>query len=106
MSGRSPRSSSGPHGTIVRPQYRFGVFAQAAHTRYPPHWHAADKFYVVIGGEAQWTVGDRGPEVRWPGSTIHIESLAEHQTVTVDQPTLAFYSWTGDIGFETYQYRP
>jgi dimethylpropiothetin dethiomethylase len=82
---------------------RVGLFLQGRHTAYPVHRHAAEELYLVLSGTACWQRGSQTPGLLVPGTFIHHASWEAHAMTTVDDPLLAIWCWTGEIGFEHYE---
>ncbi len=92
----------GPKGIIDNPSMRVGLLLQLDYVAYPKHWHSAEELYLVLLGEAQWSVDDGSPEVRFPETFVHHRSNQPHSMTTSDEPLLAMWGWTGDIDGQSY----
>ena len=92
----------GPKGIIDNPSMRVGLLLQLDHVPYPKHWHSAEELYLVLLGEAYWSVDDGSPEVRSPETLVHHKSNQPHSMTTIDEPLLAMWGWTGDIDGQSY----
>ena len=92
----------GPKGIIDNPSMRVGLLLQLDHVAYPKHWHSAEELYLVLLGEAHWSVDDGSPEVRLPETFVHHRSNQPHSMTTSDEPLLAMWGWTGDIDGQSY----
>ena len=92
----------GPKGIIDNPSMRVGLLFQLDHVAYPKHWHSAEELYLVLLGEAQWSVDDDSSEVRSPENFVHHKSNQPHSMTTIDEPLLAMWGWTGDIDGQSY----
>ena len=92
----------GPKGIIDSPSIRVGLLLQLDHVAYPKHWHSAEELYLVLLGEAHWSVNDGSPEVRSPGSFVHHKPNQPHSMTTIEEPLLAMWGWTGDIDGQSY----
>ena len=92
----------GPKGIIDNPSMRVGLLLQLDHVPYPKHWHSAEELYLVLLGEAHWSVDDGSSEVRSPENFIHHKSNQPHSMTTFDEPLLAMWGWTGDIDGQSY----
>ena len=64
----------GPKGIIDNPSMRVGLLLQLDHVPYPKHWHSAEELYLVLLGEAHWSVDDGSSEVRSPENFVHHKS--------------------------------
>ena len=92
----------GPKGIIDNPSIRVGLLFQLDHVAYPKHWHSAEELYLVLLGEAHWSVDDGSSEVRSPENFVHHKSNQPHSMTTIDEPLLAMWGWTGDIDGQSY----
>ena len=92
----------GPKGIIDNPSMRVGLLLQLDHVAYPKHWHSAEELYLILLGEAHWSVDDGSPEVRPPESFVHHKSNQPHSMTTIEEPLLAMWGWTGDIDGQSY----
>ena len=92
----------GPKGIIDNPSMRVGLLLQLDHVAYPKHWHSAEELYLVLLGEAYWSVDDGSPELRSPENFVHHKSNQPHSMTTIDKPLLAMWGWTGDIDGQSY----
>ena len=92
----------GPKDIIDNPSMRVGLLLQLDHVAYPKHWHSAEELYLVLLGEAHWSVDDGSPEVRFPETFVHHRSNQPHSMTTIDEPLLAMWGWTGDIDGQSY----
>jgi len=92
----------GPKGIIDNPSMRVGLLLQLDHVAYPKHWHSAEELYLVLLGEAYWSVDDGSPELRSPENFVHHKSNQPHSMITIDEPLLAMWGWTGDIDGQSY----
>ena len=92
----------GPKGIIDNPSMRVGLLLQLDYVAYPKHWHSAEELYLVLLGEAHWSVDDGSPEVRPPESSVHHKSNQPHSMTTIEEPLLAMWGWTGDIDGQSY----
>ena len=92
----------GPKGIIDNPSMRVGLLLQLDHVPYPKHWHSAEELYLVLLGEAHWSVDDGSPEVRSPETFVHHKSNQPNSMTTSDEPLLAMWGWTGDIDGQSY----
>ena len=92
----------GPKGIIDNPSMRVGLLFQLDHVAYPKHWHSAEELYLVLLGEAHWSVDDGSSKVRSPENFVHHKSNQPHSMTTIDEPLLAIWGWTGDIDGQSY----
>ncbi|MDB2530076.1 dimethylsulfonioproprionate lyase family protein [Paracoccaceae bacterium] len=92
----------GPKGIIDNPSMRVGLLLQLDHVAYPKHWHSAEELYLILLGEAHWSVDVGSPEVRSPENFVHHKSNQPHSMTTIEEPLLAMWGWTGDIDGQSY----
>ena len=92
----------GPKGIIDNPSMRVGLLLQLDHVPYTKHWHSAEELYLVLLGEAHWSVDDGSPELRSPENFVHHKSNQPHSMITIDEHLLAMWGWTGDIDGQSY----
>ena len=99
---RGAMERMGPKGIMDNPSIRVGLLLQLDHVAYPKHWHSAEELYLVLLGEAYWSVDDGSSEVRSPENFVHHKSNQPHSMTTIDEPLLAMWGWTGDIDGQSY----
>ena len=87
----------GPKGIIDNPSMRVGLLLQLDHVPYPKHWHSAEELYLVLLGEAHWSVDDGSSEVRSPENFVHHKSNQPNNITTIEEPLLAMWGCTGDV---------
>lgn len=92
----------GPDGMVFNGNCRLGLLLQMPDLRYPGHAHAAEEIYLVLSGTADWQINDSDPTPRPPGAVIYHPSGQRHAMNTRNEPLLAIWGWTGDIGFDSY----
>ena len=93
----------GPGGMFSSQTIRFGLYFQSSETVYPIHFHAAEEFYFLLSGTADWKKGDEPYTPRTPGTLIQHLSMQPHATNTHAEPLLALWLWTGDIATDSYK---
>ncbi|MEH6458138.1 MAG: dimethylsulfonioproprionate lyase family protein, partial [Cocleimonas sp.] len=92
----------GPSGMIIDQRFRFGLLLQDPQIHYAKHQHAAEELYLVLNGEAAWSVDDNEIITRDVGEFIHHAENQPHQMETNNEPLLAMWAWLGDINAESY----
>ncbi len=75
-----------------------GLFLLGPNRLYPAHQHPAAEMYAVLAGTAQWMRGDEPWQTRKPGEYFIHASNQAHAMRTLDEPLLALWAWTGDLG--------
>ena len=93
----------GPESVLHSDLIRLGLFWQDAGVSYPPRTHAAEECYIMLAGQGEWSLDDAPPATRLPGAVIFHPSFASHASRTTDNPMLALWRWTGDIGWDSYR---
>ncbi len=93
----------GPEGLAHRDDLRFGLYVQAPESLYPPHNHAAEELYYVLGGTARWQKADGEFRAMAPGTLIRHAPWERHAMRTAVEPLLALWTWTGDLSVSTYR---
>ena len=83
-----------PFGTT---DMRSFVVYQPAGLHYPWHHHPAEEMYLVIAGEAEFTVEGEPPKTLRPGETIYHRSNVPHSLTTHDHPVMAYVLWRGEL---------
>ena len=92
----------GPKGLFENTQIRIGLLIQQGQLAYPKHWHAAEELYLVLSGNAYWSIDSDTAVLYPPESFVHHKSLQPHSMTTVEEPLLALWGWTGDINGSSY----
>jgi hypothetical protein len=109
--GRIPREISlgmgtaqliGPEGMVVDHSCRVGLFSHAPWVDYTTRSHPAEEFYVMVAGHGWWSQSGQPHQRRGPGERIHHASWEPHQSQARDEPFVALWVWTGDIGLGNY----
>ncbi|WP_419904858.1 dimethylsulfonioproprionate lyase family protein [Kiloniella sp.] len=75
-----------------------GLFYLGPNQLYPEHKHPAVELYVVLSGKADWKRGRKDWQSRDPGEYFFHASNQPHAMRTNDEPLLALWAWSGDIG--------
>ncbi|MEM7597112.1 MAG: dimethylsulfonioproprionate lyase family protein [Pseudomonadota bacterium] len=64
---------------------------------YPLHHHPAEEIYLVLAGQAEFTLEGTGTQTLGPGQTAYHASNAPHALTTTEHSILAYVLWRGDI---------
>ena len=64
---------------------------------YPWHHHPAEELYVVIAGEAEFSIEGEDPRTLRSGDTIFHRSNVPHALTTHEHPVMACVLWRGDL---------
>lgn len=64
--------------------------------------NAAEETFIMLGGSGYWQTEDTQPDLCKTGDIIHYPSYIPHVSVTKDEPFIAAWRWTGDIGYDQY----
>ncbi|MGI9462748.1 MAG: dimethylsulfonioproprionate lyase family protein [Aestuariivirgaceae bacterium] len=98
LSGYGFAEVIGRHGPFVSARVRAGIGVWGPHIDYPAHRHAAEEVYVVLAGSADFRLGDKPPEARTAGDTVHVPAMLTHGFHTNEEPFVVFYIWqSGDL---------
>ena len=92
----------GPNGFFESTNIRIGLLIQQEKIAYPKHWHDAEELYLVLNGNAYWSVDDNPADLYPPDSFVHHKSCQPHSMTTQAEPLLALWGWTGDIDGKSY----
>ena len=92
----------GPNGLFESTNIRIGLLIQQEKITYPKHWHDAEELYLVLNGNAYWSVDDDPAVLYRPDSFVHHKSCQPHSMTTQAEPLLALWGWTGDIDGKSY----
>lgn len=92
----------GPVGPVVSAKCRFGFYLQAPDCLYPPHSHAAEELYLLLGGSAEWQLDESEPFLPPTPGLVHHMPWQKHAMRTGTSPLLALWVWLGDISYGTY----
>lgn len=93
----------GPDGLFHHPNVRVGLFMQSAGLDYGIRRHVAEETFLMLGGSGYWSCDGSAPALAQTGATLHHPSNAPHGSRTYDEPLIAAWRWTGDIGWDSYE---
>ncbi|MDP6473553.1 MAG: dimethylsulfonioproprionate lyase family protein [Alphaproteobacteria bacterium] len=88
----------GPGGIAVSEDAALGLLLIGPHRYYPPHHHPARETYLTVAGEADWWRHGEDWRTLPAASFITHEPDMVHAMRTAEQPLLALYAWSGEIG--------
>jgi len=89
--------AAGPPALLSHNAVALGVLLLAPGTHYPQHRHSAAEIYLPLG-PGEWWRGEGPWRLEPAGAVIHHWSEVAHATRAGDQPLLAVYLWSGDLG--------
>ncbi len=92
----------GPEGPFLCQRCRFGFYLQAPDCLYPAHSHAAEEFYLILSGSAEWRLDGAEPFIPPVPGLVHHRPWQKHEMSTRRFPLLAMWAWIGDIRYATY----
>lgn len=92
----------GPEGPFLSAKCRFGFYLQAPDCFYPPHSHAAEEFYLLLSGSAEWQLDDSRSFTPPSPGLVHHQPWQKHAMRTGASPLLALWVWLGNISYGTY----
>lgn len=85
-------------GECVRGDVILGLFILGPDTHYPAHAHPAEKFYIVLSGQAEFQNGAAAAfEAKTAGDMVFHASDASHAIRSGPRPLFAVYGWRGAI---------
>lgn len=88
----------GKLGPFVSDKVRSGIGVWGPNIDYPAHSHGAEEVYVVVAGEAEFTVGDAPSAWRRTGDAVLVPSNTVHGFRTGTKPLVVLYVWQdGDL---------
>ena len=98
LSGYGFAEVIGKKGPFVSERIRAGIGVWGPSIRYPKHHHKAEEIYLVLGGFAEFAIGEDTPRARHAGEVVFVESMAPHEFKTLTEPLVIFYLWqAGDL---------
>ena len=83
-------------------EFRLGFLFQKPNSYYPLHSHNAEETYFIIGGELDWSDGNKKRKLV-AGDTVNHSSLLPHSFETKSSGFLGLWHWSGDISAESYK---
>lgn len=92
----------GPDGHFNADSVRIGLLVSDADTDYPISSHSGEETYLVLAGEAAWTVGEAGYAPHLPGAFVHHPAWVKHGRRTGDKPFLGAWRWSGDLDLSSF----
>ena len=87
----------GLEGTFHSHQMRSFVVYAPAGLHYPWHHHPAEELYLVLAGEAEFTLLGESPRILRPGDTVYHATMRPHAMTTHDHPVMAYVLWRGNL---------
>ena len=64
---------------------------------YPWHHHPAEELYLVLAGEAEFSIHGQTPKTLRPGDTTYHASMKPHAMTTHDHPVMAYVLWRSNL---------
>jgi len=64
---------------------------------YTWHHHPAEELYVVLAGEAEFSVHGQDTRTLRPGNSVYHDSMQPHALTNRDHPVLSYVLWRGDL---------
>lgn len=92
------RESQGNPFLFYNDKILVGLFLLGPNKLYPEHFHPASEMWVILSGRARWKRGEEEWKIRKPGEYFFHSSNKTHAMETMDEPLLAIWAWTGDLG--------
>lgn len=88
----------GPTGRFRSDSIILGLFILGPDTHYPAHAHAAEEFYIVVAGEAEFQTGATSDFIaKCQGDIVLHGSNVSHAIRTSSRPMFAIYGWRGAL---------
>jgi hypothetical protein len=88
----------GSTGCFTGDDFRLGLLLLGPGLHYPDHYHPAPELYWLLTGPSDWKRGAGGFASRRAGEMIWHRPFVVHATRTHDQPLLALWAWSGEVG--------
>lgn len=85
----------GERGPFVSDRIRSGILVFGPGIDYPRHHHAAEEIYVLLAGNAEFSLDGEAPAMRRAGDLIYVEPNRPHALVTRKKALVIFYLWQG-----------
>lgn len=92
----------GPDGMFHHDTVRTGLWLQTPDMIYGPRAHAAEETFLLLAGEALWSVNEEHSAPQGAGKIVHHPSYIQHTSITKVKSVFAAWRWSGDIGFDKY----
>ena len=93
-------SIMGVDTVIPSKKFRLGFLFQKPNSYYPLHSHSAAETYFIVGGELDWSDGNKTRKLV-AGDTINHSSLLPHSFETKSAGFLGLWHWSELIGEES-----
>ena len=87
----------GTDAPFATSRMRSFVVYQPPGLHYPWHHHPAEELYVVVAGEAEFSVKGEAAKTLRAGDTAFHRSNVPHALTTHDHPVMAYVLWRGDL---------
>lgn len=101
LSGYGFAEVIGKRGPFASTRVRAGIGVWGPGIDYPAHRHAAEEVYVLLGGSAEFHLGEgdeTAVEMRHAGDAVFVPSMLTHGFRTRQEPLAVFYIWqAGDL---------
>lgn len=88
----------GPSGFFAGDDFLLGLLMLGPNRHYRDHNHAAPELYWPLTPNSQWRSAPEGFAEKAAGEIIWHEPFQIHSTKTFEQPLLAVWVWTKDVG--------
>ena len=85
----------GEHGPFVSDRIRCGILVFGPGIDYPSHHHAAEEIYILLAGNADFTLHGEAPARRRAGDVVYVDPNRPHALATRKKALVIFYLWQG-----------
>ncbi len=85
----------GARGPFVSDRIRSGILVFGPGIDYPLHHHAAEEAYVLLAGNAEFSLHGESPARRRAGDGVYVEPNRPHALRTRKKALVIFYLWQG-----------
>jgi len=92
----------GPDGRLKHKEVILGLFLLGPNVTYPEHAHPAEEFYIVLTGNPEFNIGDKGFEQQDAGAVVLHHTNISHAIRTASEPFFAIFGWRGEIGAKSW----
>lgn len=94
----------GPDGPIHSEKLLSGFLLLGPGVEYPVHTHAAEEWYAVLSGEADWVIADADWRAKSPGTIVHNPPWQRHgiRVTGASCLILAFLWRAGQVEISTF----
>ncbi len=85
----------GERGPFVSDRIRSGILVFGPGIDYPTHHHAAEEIYVLLAGNADFSLHGDAPARHRAGDVVYVDPNRPHALSTRKKSLVIFYLWQG-----------